>query len=68
MTTFLTSPDADVRPDVRTEAHAHRHPGRHRRSGGLRLRSRWWLVAIVGGAVSVLLSLGVIAYSIPTVG
>ena len=67
MTTFLTSPDADVRPDVRTETHTHRHPGRHRRpASGLYLRSPWWLLAIVGTTVSVLFSLGAVSYAIPT--
>jgi hypothetical protein len=68
MTTFTYAPGTDVHPDVRTEAHSHRHPGQHRRTNGLWLSSPWWLVSIVATTVSVLLSLGVIAYSIPTAG
>ncbi len=67
MTTLIHPSDADVRPDVRAEAHAHRHPAK-----GLGLRSPLWLLFLllflsVGGSglFVVAWNLGAAAYTTP---
>lgn len=63
MTTLTHPADADARPDVRTEAHAHRH--RKPRSVGWLLLLLVTFVVCVGGLVAVAWTLGGAAYAVP---
>jgi hypothetical protein len=65
MTTLTHPKDAGVRPDVRTETHTHRH--RRPPARWLWMRSPWWLVAIVGSAVSALFTLATVSYAVPQI-
>lgn len=62
----------DTRPDVRTsgahaEADQHRRPRRNVLVAATALRSPWWLVAMTGGTVTLLLALGTVSYTVPQI-
>lgn len=66
MTTYTGAhPDVRTSP-ARAEADGHRRR-RNPMVAATTLRSPWWLVAFVGGTVSVLLALGPLSYAIPQI-